>query len=51
MLGDNYQNFISLISLSLIIISTLCWLVTRTLKEGKQALEEIKRDSKISKET
>ncbi len=48
MLRDNYHNFISLLSLSFLIISTLYWLVSRTLKEGKKALEEIK---KISKET
>ena len=36
----------SLITLTLIIISTLSWLVLRTLKEGKKAIEEINQDLK-----
>ena len=37
-------TFISLISLIILIISSLSWLVLRTLKEGRKALTEIKKD-------
>ena len=39
-------TFISLIALSLLIISSLSWLVLKTLKEGRKALKEAKKDSK-----
>ena len=39
-------TLLSLITLTFIIISALSWLVLRTLKEGKKALEEINQDSK-----
>ena len=35
---------ISLILLTFIIISSLTWLVFKTLKEGRKALEEINND-------
>jgi len=38
-------NFISLITLTIFIISSLSWLLLRTLKEGRKALEEINKDS------
>ena len=42
----NYTEttFISLITLSLIIIFLLSWLVLRTLKEGRKAQKEIDKD-------
>ena len=43
---QNYinTNYISLISLTALIISFLSWLISRTLKEGRKALEEINKD-------
>jgi len=35
---------ISLITLTILIISTLSWLVLRTLKEGRKALTDINKD-------
>ena len=40
------STLISLITLSIFIIFSLSWLVFRTLKEGKEALKEINKDSK-----
>ena len=37
-------TLISLVTLSLLIISSLSWLVLRTLKEGRKALKEINKD-------
>jgi len=37
-------TYFSLITLTILIISTLSWLVLRTLKEGRKALTEIKND-------
>ena len=37
-------NLISLITLTILIISSLSWLVFRTLKEGRKALTEINKD-------
>jgi len=37
-------NIISLIILTIFIISTLSWLVLKTLKEGRNALKEINKD-------
>ena len=36
---------ISLITLTILIITSLTWLVLRTLKEGRKALKEINKDS------
>ena len=45
-------NIISLITLTILIISSLYWLVKITLKEGTKALKEITKDSsKISQKT
>ena len=41
--ADN--TLISLITLSVLIISSLSWLVLRTLREGRKALKEINKDS------
>ena len=35
---------ISLITLTFLIITSLTWLVLRTLKEGRKALKEINKD-------
>jgi len=35
---------ISLIALTILIISSLSWLVLRTLKEGRKALTDINKD-------
>ena len=35
---------ISLITLTILIISSLSWLILRTLKEGRKALEDINKD-------
>ena len=44
-LTNNFDNtLISLIALTLLIISSLSWLVLRTLKEGRKALTEINKD-------
>ncbi len=37
-------TLISLITLSMLIISSMTWLVLRTLKEGRKALTEINKD-------
>ena len=37
-------TFISLILLTILIISSLSWLLLRTLKEGRKAVKEIKKD-------
>tara|TARA_B100000989_G_scaffold255212_1_gene204060 strand:+ start:799 stop:933 length:135 start_codon:yes stop_codon:yes gene_type:complete len=37
-------TFISLLTLSFLIISLLSWLVLRTLKEGRKALKEVNKD-------
>ena len=37
-------TLISLITLSIIIFSTLSWLVLKTLKEGREALKELNKD-------
>ena len=39
------KTFISLITLTFLIISSLSWLVLRTLKEGRKALSEMNKDS------
>ena len=36
---------ISLITLTFLIISSLTWLMLRTLREGRKALKEINKDS------
>ena len=38
-------TLISLITLTIIIISSLSWLVLKTLKEGRKALKELNKDS------
>ena len=40
------KTFASLIILTFFIISSLSWLVLRTLKEGRKALKEINNNSK-----
>jgi len=37
-------TFISLITLTFFIISSLFWLTLRTLKEGRKALKELNKD-------
>ncbi|MCR8538941.1 MAG: hypothetical protein JJ848_001130 [Prochlorococcus marinus CUG1439] len=37
-------TFISLITLTILIISSLSWLLLRTLKEGRKALKDINKD-------
>ena len=37
-------TFFSLVTLTILIASSLSWLVLRTLKEGKKALIEINKD-------
>ena len=39
-----HTTHISLITLTILIISSLTWLVIRTLKEGRKALTEINKD-------
>ena len=39
-------TFVSLIILTVLIISSISWLVLRTLKEGTKALKEINKYSK-----
>ena len=47
---DNYTinnidiTYISLITLTILIVSSLSWLVLRTLKEGRKALTDINKD-------
>jgi len=44
-LANNIDTtFISLITLSILIISSLSWLVLRTLKEGRKAFLEVNKD-------
>ena len=38
------STLVSLITLTILIISSLSWLVLRTLKEGRKALKEINKD-------
>ena len=45
MTNYDYTTFISLITLIIFIISSLTWLLLRTLKEGRQALNDINKDS------
>ena len=45
MTSHDYSTFISLITLIIFIISSLTWLLLRTLKEGRKALKEINKDS------
>ena len=40
-----YATFISLITLIICIISSLTWLLLKTLKEGRKALKDINKDS------
>ena len=37
-------TYISLITLTILIVSSLSWLVARTLKEGRKALTDINKD-------
>ena len=37
-------NFISLTTLLVFIVSSLTWLIYKTLKEGRKALEEISKE-------
>jgi len=37
-------TYISLITLTIFIVSSLSWLVLRTLKEGRKALTDINKD-------
>ena len=46
MAGNVNTTFISLFTLTILIIISLAWLVLRTLKEGRKALREINKDSK-----
>ena len=39
-------TFISMITLTFLITSSLSWLTIRTLKEGREAINEIKKNSK-----
>jgi len=44
-LANNIDTtLISLITLTILIISSLTWLILRTLKEGRKALTEINKD-------
>jgi len=44
-LSNNFGiTLVSLITLTLLIISSLSWLVLRTLKEGRKALTETNND-------
>ena len=45
-MSTNFDNtIISLITLTILIFSSLTWLVLRTLREGRKALKEINKDS------
>ena len=46
MLNHIDLTFTSLLTLTFLIISSLLWLVIRTLKEGRKALSEINKDLK-----
>jgi len=37
-------TYISLITLTILIVSSLSWLILRTLKEGRKALTDINKD-------
>ena len=39
------NTIISLITLTILIISSITWLVLQTLREGRKALKEINKDS------
>ena len=43
--SPGYTTFISLITLIICIISSLTWLLLKTLKEGRKALKDINKDS------
>ena len=44
-MANNFdETFISLVLLTILIISSLSWLVLSTLKEGRKALVEINKD-------
>ena len=45
MANEIILTYISLFTLTILIISTLSWLALKTLKEGAKALEEINKDS------
>ena len=45
MLNNSDLTHISLIALTFFFTATLCWLVLKTLKEGRKALEEINKDN------
>ena len=38
------SNLVSLTTLTILIISSLSWLIFKTLKEGRKALKEINKD-------
>ena len=38
-------SLISLVFLTFFIVLVLCWLVIKTLKEGKEALQEMRKDT------
>jgi len=44
LINDIDTTLISLITLTILIISSLTWLVLRTLKEGRKALTDINKD-------
>ena len=44
MTGNFDTTLISLIILTLLILTSLSWLVIKTLKEGRKALKEINKD-------
>ena len=46
MTNNFYTTFFSLITLTIVIVLSLSWLVLRTLKEGRKALDEINDESK-----
>ena len=46
MSGNVNSTYISLITLTFLIVISLSWLILRTLKEGRKALKEINKDSK-----
>ena len=45
MVNNINTNLFSLIGLSIFIITYLSWLVSKTLKEGREALKEMNNDS------
>ena len=44
MVNNADETLFSLITLSILIFSSLSWLVLRTLKEGRKALKDINKD-------